>query len=170
MSERHKHQLRGRKRGYRAEVRRERKKRDILSPVNVLKISFTTHLLIFNISDCFRRSNIILKKNVNLEEKFFMLQRSVSSQIAEVYGVFCLLRPLSFKQKCTEKKKRAEARRKGGLKTSAHNPLFEYTICGFNGSYKFSGELPLTIFRFKSRRKSTIIVCAKSAFDSGANY
>jgi len=27
------------KRGYRAEVRRERKKRDILSPVNVLKIS-----------------------------------------------------------------------------------------------------------------------------------
>jgi len=31
---------RGEKRGYRAEVRRERKKRDILSPVNVLQISY----------------------------------------------------------------------------------------------------------------------------------
>jgi hypothetical protein len=75
------------KRGYRAEVRRERKKRDILSPVNVLKISSNTHQLRFNISNCPVRGNTIFKKTLNSVEKVFASQDFLSNGTVRAYGV-----------------------------------------------------------------------------------
>jgi hypothetical protein len=73
------------KRGYRAEVRRERKKRDILSPVNVLKISSNTHQLRFNISNCPVRSNTIFKKTLNSVERVFASQDFLSNGTVRAY-------------------------------------------------------------------------------------
>ena len=84
--------------GNRAEVRRERKKRDILSPVNVPKISSTAHLQFPLYQIALPEAILFSKKTFDFGEKISVCRQVLNNCASNAYGTTVAIGKLEVKE------------------------------------------------------------------------